>query len=302
MAFKMKGNPMQRNFGIGSPVKHKMDKRGFEHGNKHHSETVSDDSGTGHSKSPAKNRITDLTGMDKRGKQAATAHNDAHASGGDPHSKKSPAEKKLIGAQNNLPEELKAKIEASPAKKYKSNAQRKAVHASKAEKGSMAKMYDSPTKKYDSPVKQEEFGGTKSKRGNIFTGKGKIQRKINRSERAEERLRKNANKEGFDTKKSKKLMDKHKKTYSKTSFSYQNYRDGDAKRKAGNKLFLETVNSPEFQRESPAKQTSNAEKRANLLKAVPNKAAYDKLSDMNKKGFDKAGKEAGLPQKKATKA
>ena len=38
----------------------------------------------------------------------------------------------------------------SPAKKYKSDAQHKAVHASKAEKGSMAKMYDkaAPTKNY----------------------------------------------------------------------------------------------------------------------------------------------------------
>tara|TARA_R110002020_G_scaffold235672_1_gene447803 strand:- start:1326 stop:1529 length:204 start_codon:yes stop_codon:yes gene_type:complete len=56
---------------------------------------------------------------------------------------KSPMMKKLIGKQHNLPEELKAKIEASPAKmygkkspakKYKSDAQRKAVHASKADK------------------------------------------------------------------------------------------------------------------------------------------------------------------------
>ena len=54
---------------------------------------------------------------------------------------KSPMMKALIGKQENLPEELKAKILASPAKKYKSDAQRKAVHASKAEKGSMAKMY-----------------------------------------------------------------------------------------------------------------------------------------------------------------
>ena len=63
---------------------------------------------------------------------------------------KSPMMKKLIGKQNNLPEELKAKIIASPAKKYKSDAQRKAVHASKADKGSMAKMYDkaAPTKNY----------------------------------------------------------------------------------------------------------------------------------------------------------
>ena len=52
---------------------------------------------------------------------------------------------------------------------------------------------------------------------------------------------------------------------------------------------------------SPAKNknVSKAEKRANLLKAVPNEEAYDKLSDINKKGFDKAGKAAGLPQKKA---
>ena len=54
---------------------------------------------------------------------------------------KSPMMKALIGKQENLPEELKAKILASPAKmygkspkkKYKSDAQRKAVHASKAE-------------------------------------------------------------------------------------------------------------------------------------------------------------------------
>ena len=37
--------------------------------------------------------------------------------------------------------------------------------------------------------------------------------------------------------------------------------------------------------------------RKNLLKAVPNKKAYDKLSDENKKGFDIAAKKAGLPTK-----
>ena len=64
--------------------------------------------------------------------------------------KKSPAKKALVGKQANLPKELRDKILASPAKmlkpaamklmkkspakKYKSDAQRKAVHASKAEK------------------------------------------------------------------------------------------------------------------------------------------------------------------------
>ena len=63
---------------------------------------------------------------------------------------KSPMMKALIGNQDKLPVELQKEILDSPAKKYKSDAQRKAVHASKAEKGSMAKMYDkaAPTKNY----------------------------------------------------------------------------------------------------------------------------------------------------------
>ena len=46
-------------------------------------------------------------------------------------------------------------------------------------------------------------------------------------------------------------------------------------------------------KKSPAK--SDAAK--NLLKAVPNAESYNKLSDEDKKGFDKAGKKAGLPTK-----
>ena len=52
-------------------------------------------------------------------------------------------------------------------------------------------------------------------------------------------------------------------------------------------------------KKSPAKAMSKAAK--NLLKAVPNKKAYDKLSDMDKRGFDKAAKKAGLPTKSAAK-
>ncbi len=48
---------------------------------------------------------------------------------------------------------------------------------------------------------------------------------------------------------------------------------------------------------SPVKAKTDAAK--NLLKAVPNKKAYDKLSDIEKKGFDKAAKKAGLPTKKS---
>jgi len=49
----------------------------------------------------------------------------------------------------------------------------------------------------------------------------------------------------------------------------------------------------------PKQAVTNAEKRANLLKVVPNQEAYDKLSDTDKKGFDAAGKKAGFPQKKS---
>jgi hypothetical protein len=48
-------------------------------------------------------------------------------------------------------------------------------------------------------------------------------------------------------------------------------------------------------KKSPAK---NKNKAKNLLKAVPNKAAYDKLSPEDKKAFNKAAKKAGLPTKK----
>ena len=37
---------------------------------------------------------------------------------------------------------------------------------------------------------------------------------------------------------------------------------------------------------------------SSLLKAVPNKEAYDKLSAEDKKGFDAAAKKAGFPTKK----
>ena len=60
---------------------------------------------------------------------------------------KSPLTKKLVGGQHRLPAELKQEILNSPAKKYKSDAQRKAVHASKAEQSPAKMMKKSPAKK-----------------------------------------------------------------------------------------------------------------------------------------------------------
>ena len=48
---------------------------------------------------------------------------------------------------------------------------------------------------------------------------------------------------------------------------------------------------------SPAKEKTDAAK--NLLKAVPNQEAYDRLSDIEKKEFNKAAKKAKLPMKKS---
>ena len=47
---------------------------------------------------------------------------------------------------------------------------------------------------------------------------------------------------------------------------------------------------------SPIRLTDE-ERRANLLKAVPNKEAYYKLSPEDQKGFDEAAKKVGLPTK-----
>tara|TARA_B110000858_G_C17431357_1_gene305586 strand:+ start:125 stop:526 length:402 start_codon:yes stop_codon:yes gene_type:complete len=67
---------------------------------------------------------------------------------------KSPMMKKLIGKQNNLPAELKAKIEASPAKKYGA---------------------DSPMKKESSYQRRirERKEANKSSRGKITPGNAK---------------------------------------------------------------------------------------------------------------------------------
>lgn len=69
------------------------------------------------------------------------------------------------------------------------------------------------------------------------------------------------------------------------------------KLKSGNKTSFKSMGS------SPLKKdTGYSEKAQNLLKAVPDKAAYDKLSDVDKVGFDKAAEKHGLPVKKESPA
>ena len=58
--------------------------------------------------------------------------------------------------------------------------------------------------------------------------------------------------------------------------------------------------NPNKMKASALKNKSQAAK--NLLKAVPNKDAYNKLSPEDKKGFNKAAKKAGLPTKNIASA
>jgi hypothetical protein len=86
---------------------------------------------------------------------------------------KSPLMKKLVGKQHNLPEHLKAKIKAapeSPNKKYKSDAQRKAVHASKAESAMKKKGCKSAYKKYDENSAMKMYKNKRNKSNKPCTG------------------------------------------------------------------------------------------------------------------------------------
>ena len=63
------------------------------------------------------------------------------------------------------------------------------------------------------------------------------------------------------------------------------------------KILAAPESPTKMMKKSPAKAKTEAAKR--LLKAVPNQAAYDKLSDIEKKSFNKAAKKAKLPMKKS---
>jgi len=77
---------------------------------------------------------------------------------------------------------------------------------------------------------------------------------------------------------------------------------GPYKMKGSSALGYGSQHSKGMKYASPAKNKANySEGAQNLLKAVPNEEAYNKLSDVDKKGFDAASKKAGLPTKKEVK-
>ncbi len=143
---------------------------------------------------------------------------------------------------------------------YKSAAQRKAVHASKADGGK-----GNPNK-----MKVKGF--------DVKSKKAKNKRNYNKA------IDLNADRYGPSA------------TQSKFTFKAQPEKDFSMHNISARKTDG-TIKQQEKMRKksSPTRATSKAAK--NLLKAVPNKKAYDKLSDIDKKGFDKAARKAGLPTK-----
>ena len=159
---------------------------------------------------------------------------------------KSPMMKALIGNQNRLPAELKAKILASPATLKKGATSRGGL---KVDKKRLAEI------------------SRKQKERRLVKGVEKVE--------AMESARKNSPKPGLKKTSAKRLAEMSRLMQVKKT---------------------KKESMAKMAKKSPAKSKTDAGKR--LLKAVPNKKAYDKLSQFEKDSFNKAAKKAGLPTKK----
>tara|TARA_R110002050_G_scaffold74353_1_gene159560 strand:+ start:28 stop:618 length:591 start_codon:yes stop_codon:yes gene_type:complete len=149
MAFKMKGSPMYRNFGIGKPSPNKQ-------------ATISSVSDSLQNKpNPAIEKLI------KELEETQDSTNNAN---------QAELERRAKQIQQNVsPKEFNKQIEEhneknSPNKQF--------------EEGDY---YDTRSKK--SPNKQRDLGGTKSGKGNIFTKRGRTQRKLNKYQDEQNKLR-----------------------------------------------------------------------------------------------------------------
>jgi len=92
----------------------------------------------------------------------------------------------------------------------------------------------------------------------------------------------------------------------------KNYGKGMPLTEGGKKALMASDAGPEFKAaiaksdvdspadmHSPVKNKEYSKEAQNLLKAVPNEAAYNKLNEKSKASFDKAAKKYGLPTKPA---
>jgi len=252
MAFKMKGNPMYRNFGIGkSPAKQA---------------TISSVSDSLQNKpNPAIEKLIkeleetqDSTNtanqaeLERRAKQIQqnVTPKEFNKQIKEHNEKNSPAKQKatltsVSDSLQNLPnpaaEKLKKEYEKALKKLQKeaqeklnansdstSTANQKELNkrADQIQQNVSPKEFDKQVEdfnKKNSPNKQTHFGGTESRKGNIFTKKGREQRKINRYKRSEAKIMNKLDKAkgDWEDKKVKKAMKKSNKRLSKTSQLHQ---------------------------------------------------------------------------------
>ena len=221
----MKGSPMYRNFGIGAPTKQ------FEEGDYYDTRSKSPskqfeegDYYDTRSKSPNK-QTYDANGTDERVYDVGQRAYDKWRGTEDINTGekgKAPNIRYLGSKENKKHLDAYLAWKKSGAELPTRKSGKTVKNPGAAEKGPEV----TTTKTSTSPNKQTHYGGTESEKGNIFTKKGREQRKVNRYKKSSKRLLDNANKEGFDTKKSKKLMKKTKKRLSKTSQLHQDVQSG----------------------------------------------------------------------------
>ena len=132
-------------------------------------------------------------------------------------------------ALKKLQEDAQKKLDANTDSTNTANQKELNKRADQIQQNVSPKEFNKQVKdfnKKNSPNKQTYYGGTESEKGNIFTKKGREQRKVNKFKKTQKKLLDNVNKEGYDTKKSKRLMKKTNKRLSKTSQIHQDVQSG----------------------------------------------------------------------------
>ena len=112
-----------------------------------------------------------MSGPFKMKGSSALGYGNQHSKGAAPKMYDSPAQKALVGDQNNLPEDLKAKIEASPGKMMGAIAGIAGKLMSKKDEEASGAKYATPAKNKNEESK-EKMKETRGKDGSITKSKG----------------------------------------------------------------------------------------------------------------------------------
>ena len=177
MAFKMKGSPMHRNFGIGKPSPSKQFEEGDYYDTRSKSPSKQFEEGDYYdtrSKSPNK-QTYDASGTDERVYDVDQTKYDKWRGTEDINTgKKGNAPNiRYLGSKENK-KHLDAYLE------FKKSAPKPKKETKEIDYYYQGKKDGSKGTKTISPNKQRDLGGTKSGKGNIFTKRGRTQRKLNK--------------------------------------------------------------------------------------------------------------------------